>query len=138
MANFRIKRKVKLFFGRTWQKFNRTLDPSKRIPELNPVQAKTVSVIRRIIRNPESELIGRDQETGFFYLEHKHYFVRFSSDTAIVTNGKFSYYVSLPEYTCEKLQDYFYTYINERIKRKEVKYDINTLSNFDKILNTLS
>jgi hypothetical protein len=137
MTKFRLKRSIKLIFGKAWRKIDRTLDPTKRIPVLNPIQSKTISIIRGIIRNPEAELIDKDPETGFFYLEHKHYFVRFSSNTAIITNGKFSYYVSLPEYTCEKLVDYFYTYIRLRVKRKEVKYDTNTLANFDKILNSL-
>lgn len=137
MGKFNFKRKSKLFFGKLWRKVDRSMNPAKRVPTLNPIQSKTVSIIRRIIRNPESELI-KDPETGFFYMEHKHYFVRFSTNTAIITNGKFSYYISLPEYTCEKLEDYFYIYQMQRRKKMEEKYDTNTLSNFDKILNSLS
>lgn len=137
MSKVGFKRKSKLFFGKIWRKMGRTVNPDSRIPELSPMQSKTVSIIRRIIRNPESTLL-RDPDTGFYYCEHKHYFVKFSDNTAIITNGKFSYYVSLPYQTCNRLRDYFNNFIVERRKVLERQYDTNTLNNFDEILNSLS
>lgn len=137
MTKARIKRRSKLFIGKIWRKVERTFNPDSRTPELNPIQLKTVAVIRSIIRNPESILL-KDPDTGFFYLEHAHYFVRFSDNTAIITNGKFSYYVSLPNATCFRLREYFDNYIIERRKVLETQYDTNTLNNFDEILKSLS
>jgi hypothetical protein len=137
MSKLSLKRKLKLFFGKIWRKMGRTVNPDSRIPDLSPMQSKTVSIIRRIIRNPESTLL-RDPDTGFFYCEYKHYFVKFSDNTAIITNGKFSYYVSLPYQTCSRLKDYFDNFIVERRKVLESQYDTNTLNNFDEILNSLS
>jgi hypothetical protein len=137
MTKDRIKKRSKLFIRKVWRKVERTFNPDSRIPQLNPIQTKTVSVIRSIIRNPKSILL-KDPDTGFFYLEHAHYFVRFSDNTAIITNGKFSYYVSLPNATCYRLRDYFDHYIIERRKVLETQYDTNTLNNFDEILKSLS
>jgi len=137
MSKSQFKRKFKLFFGKTWRYACRIVNPEKRIPDLSPMQSKTVSIIHRIIRNPESTLI-RDYDTGFYYAELNHYFIKFSDNTAIITNGKFSYYVSLPYATCSKLRLYFENYIVERRKVLEGKYDSNTLHNFDEILNSLS
>lgn len=137
MTKTRIKRRSKLLFGKLWRKVDRTFNPDSRTPDLNPIQSKTVAVIRSIIRNPKSILL-KDPDTGFFYLEHAHYFVRFSDNTAIITNGKFSYYVSLPSATCSRLREYFDHYIIERRKVLETQYDTNTLNNFDEILKSLS
>jgi hypothetical protein len=136
MPKDRLKRKMKLFIGKLWRKAGR-INPENRIPDLTPMQSKTVSIIRRIIRNPESTLI-KDPDTGFFYSELDHYFIKFSDNTAIITNGKFSYYVSLPYATCSKLRDYFDSYVTQRRTILEKKYDSNTLNNFDEILNSLS
>ena len=96
-----------------------------------------MSIIRKIIKNPESTLeIG--PINGVRYCEHEHYLVKFSDDTAIITNGKFSYHVSLPVITCNKLVDYFNKNIEERITKTEGRYDMNTLNNLEEILNTLS
>jgi hypothetical protein len=137
MSKIHPKRKMKLFFGKIWRKIGRILNPDTRIPNLSSMQIKTVSIIHRIIRNPESTLI-RDPNTGFFYCEYKHYFVKFSEDTAIITNGKFSYYISLPYQTCNRLRNYFDNFIIQRRKSLESMYDKNTLNNFDEILNSLS
>jgi hypothetical protein len=137
MSKTWIKRKIKLFLGKIWRSAGRTVNPESRIPDLSPMQSKTVSIIRRIIRNPESTLL-KDPDTGFYYAELDHYFIKFSDNTAIITNGKFSYYVSLPYATCSKLRSYFENYIVERRKVLEGKYDSNTLHNFDEILNSLS
>jgi hypothetical protein len=137
MSKSQFKRKFKLFFGKTWRYASRIVNPEKRIPDLSPMQSKTVSIIHRIIRNPESTLI-RDYDTGFYYAELNHYFIKFSDNTAIITNGKFSYYVSLPYATCTRLRTCFEDYISKRRKVLENKYDLNTLQNFDEILNSLS
>lgn len=127
---------MKLFFGKILRKVGK-INPENRVPDLTLMQSKSVSIIRRIIRNPESTLI-RDPDTGFFYAELEHYFIKFSDNTAIITNGKFSYYVSLPYATCSKLMDYFNSYVSLRRTLLEKKYDTNTLNNFDEILNSLS
>jgi len=137
MSKINLKRKLKLFFGKIWRKMGRTINPDTRIPDLSPMQTKTVSIIRRIIRNPDSILL-RDPDTGFYYCELKHYFVKFSDNTAIITNGKFSYYISLPYQTCNRLRDYFDDFIIQRRKALENQYDTNTLNNFDEILKSLS
>jgi hypothetical protein len=137
MSKITLKRKLKLFLGKTWRKMGRTVNPDRRVPELSPMQNKTVSIIRRIIRNPDSILL-RDPDTGFYYCELKHYFVKFSDNTAIITNGKFSYYISLPYQTCNRLRNYFDDFIVQRRKVLEDQYDTNTLNNFDEILISLS
>ena len=136
MPKDRLKRKMKLFIGKLWRKAGK-INPENRIPDLTPMQSKTVSIIRRIVRNPESTLL-RDPDTGYYYAELNHYFIKFSDNTAIVTNGKFSYYVSLPYSTCSRLRTFFEDYLTKRRKVLENKYDFNTLQNFDEILNSLS
>jgi hypothetical protein len=137
MSKIRIKRKFKLFLGKIWRSAARIVNPENRIPDLSPMQSKTVSIIHRIIRNPESTLL-KDPDTGFYYAELNRYFIKFSDNTAIITNGKFSYYVSLPSATCSRLRIYFEDYVTKRRKVLENKYDSNTIQNFDEILNSLS
>ena len=129
------KKRIFLKFRKIRRSLDKIFDPGKK-PKLSEIQIKTVSIIRKIINNPDAKLLIAPI-SQISYAEYNHYFIRFSDVAAIITNGKFSYYVSLPYETCENLRNHFNLKVEERRLAMEQEYDRNTLDNFDEILKSL-
>jgi len=129
------KKRVFLKFRQIRRNMDNMFNPVKKV-KLNEIQTKTVSIIRKIINNPDATLLIAPI-SQISYAEYNHYFIRFSDDAAIITNGKFSYYVSLPYHTCDNLRKHFNLKVEERRLAMEQEYDRNTLANFDDILKSL-
>jgi hypothetical protein len=129
------KKRIFLGFWKICRGVNNTFNPGKNY-NLNEIQTKTVKIIRKIINNPDATLLIAPI-SHVNYAEYNHYFVRFSDNSAIITNGKFSYYVSLPFHACENLRKQFNIKVEERRLAMEQEYDRNTLQNFDEILKSI-
>jgi hypothetical protein len=129
------KKRVFLKFRQIRRNVYNMFDPVKNV-KLNEIQTTTISIIRKIINNPDATLLIAPI-SQVSYVQYKHYFIRFADNAAIITNGKFSYYVSLPYPVCNNLRKHFNLKVEERRLAMEQEYDRNTLANFDDILKSL-
>lgn len=104
--------------------------------ELDSIQETTYLNIRKILSKEDSKLFV-SPETSLCYVEWKDYLVKFNTNSATITNGKFSYYVWLPIKKTDDLKKMFNSVIESRIKVSEASYNSNTLKNLRIISNEL-
>ena len=83
----RTKLKRILVKTRSFQKKFNQVDP------MTEVQDTTYLLVRDLIGNENSTLLI--SESGMYYIENSHYFIRFADYEVTITNGKYSYYVWL-------------------------------------------
>ena len=103
---------------------------------LDSIQETTYLNIRKILSKEDSKLFV-SPETSLCYVEWKDYLVKFNTNSATITNGKFSYYVWLPIKKTDDLKRLFNTVIESRIKVSEDSYNENTLKNLKIIASEL-
>ena len=103
---------------------------------LDQVQTTAVSIAKKMICNQESELIHAPI-SGTFFVEHSHYYIRFTDNAISITNGKFSYYVWLPANKSDELKSLFNRISEAKSRKLEKRYEETTLNNLTEIFNTL-
>ncbi len=100
--------------------------------DLNDVQISSFSLIKKLIKHDDSDLIY-SPISNTYYIENGDYYVRFTNNSLTVTNGKFSYYVWLPDKKMESLQTLFHSKLESKKEALDMKYNKNTLKSFDEI-----
>jgi hypothetical protein len=105
--------------------------------DLSPVQEKAVSIIKKAIVKKSSTLLI-DPVRAINYIEYEHYFIKFSSTFAVITNGQFSYYIDYDYKVGEDLTRFFNRIVTSRRDAMENFYAINTLRSLNGLLENLS
>jgi hypothetical protein len=104
--------------------------------KLDKVQLSAFNICKKMICNPESELIYAPMSRTY-YIEHAHYYIRMSENAISITNGKFSYYVWMPFTQISELKLIFDRVSQSKSHRLEKKYTETTLENLNEILTSL-
>ena len=126
----RTKLKRILVKTRSFQKKFNQVDP------MTEVQDTTYLLVRDLIGNENSTLLI--SESGMYYIENSHYFIRFADYEVTITNGKYSYYVWLPIEKTNLLKEVFYRSNSKRAKKLERTYELKTLNNLKEMAQTIS
>ena len=105
--------------------------------ELDEVQETAFQIVKRMMRNPESELIYAPI-TQIYYVECGHYYIRMVDGSLSITNGKLSYHVWLPEAETSELKKTFDKVSQTRSYRLEKNYNQSTLQNLKDVLASVS
>lgn len=104
--------------------------------DIDDIQKQGISIIRRMMCKSDSTLLIAPI-SSICYIEWKHYFVKFSDNSATITNGKFSYYIWLPSLVSEQLRQQFYKNVELRRRKLETNYDKKTLESLKEINSQL-
>lgn len=131
---YRRKRNL-VVFRKIYRFFVRTFKLESKI-EKDLIQEQAFINISKIISKLDSKL-SISPETNFCYVEWNNYFIKFNENSAVITNGKFSYYIWLSTNKSDKLKNKFNREIESRIKKSEDCYKHNTLNNLKEITNQL-
>jgi hypothetical protein len=105
--------------------------------KMDEVQLNAFRICRKMICDSKSELIHAPL-SHIYYVENDHYYIRFSSGSVTITNGKFSYYVWLPEKMTDDLKKIFSRVSQAKSNRLEQRYEETTLENLKEISKRLT
>jgi hypothetical protein len=130
------KRNQKRFHIR-WRRLFSKLDRRFSSQEkLTDIQLTAITVARRLITNPSSNL-NYAPISSTCYVENARYYIRLADNAITVTNGKFSYYVWLPSKESDSLRSLFYRILEGRKNSIDKRYDQTTLNNLREIAESL-
>lgn len=107
-----------------------------KLEDLNEVQTSSFSLIKKLIKHEDSDLIYSPISLTY-YIENGDYYVRFTNNSLTITNGRFSYYVWLPDEKVEILQTLFHSRLESKKTDLDKKYNSNTLKSFKEIHHSL-
>ena len=115
------------------RKFNRAIN-SRIHPEekMSEVQTTAFSIVKRMIENRDAVLLPAPI-SATYYVEFENYFIKFTDNTVIITNGKFSYYVWMSIKKTEEMKQIFNRELERRKVIVEKKYDNQTMQNLKSI-----
>jgi hypothetical protein len=107
-----------------------------RVPDKNylQIQKKAEIIIMNLINSPKSNIYYHNE---VFYIKNENILVRFDQENAHITNGSYSYYISLGEYTCTKIKNKYKSNIKILVSEFDENNDINTINNLNKILESI-
>jgi hypothetical protein len=92
----------------------------KATKSLKENQSKIVDIANYLMRNPESKLI-HSVISGTFFIEYKEVICRIESDRIVVTNGLYSYDISVPMDINYDLSKRFLNHLESRKRSVEKK-----------------
>ncbi len=95
----------------------------KSILALKENQTKIVEITNYLMSNPDSKLVY-SVISGTFFIEYKELICRIESDRVIVTNGLYSYDISIPTVITYDLTKRFLNHLESR--KREVERKINS------------
>ena len=107
-----------------------------KIEDLNEVQISSFSLVKKLIKHKDSDLIYSPISLTY-YIENGDYYVRYTNNSLTITNGKFSYYVWLPDDKTEILRTIFHSRLESKKIDLDKKYNSNTLKSFREIHQSL-
>jgi hypothetical protein len=131
----RFKQRIKISIRNFFRSFSSRIDLNSE-KDLNLIQKQAIVNVRRIMSKKDSVLLLAPI-SGVCYIEWKHYFVRLGETQMTITNGKFSYYIWLPNIMMDKLKTNFYKMVESRKQKLEESYDETTLENLRNIAREL-
>jgi hypothetical protein len=127
-------RRISVYIRKANRLLKKTIEGKDQ--DLNEVQISSYSLIKKLIKHDDSDLIY-SPISNTYYIENGDYYVRFTNNSLTVTNGKFSYYVWLPDKKMESLQSLFHAKLESKKEVLDKKYDRNTLKSFEEIHQSL-
>jgi hypothetical protein len=107
-----------------------------KVEDLNEVQISSFSLVKKLIKHKDSDLIYSPISLTY-YIENGDYYVRYTNNSLTITNGKFSYYVWLPDDKVEILRLLFHSRLESKKIDLDKKYNSNTLKSFEEIHHSL-
>ena len=135
MTNMKIQR-LKVRFRRIKNSISNRILQSTNEP-LTDVQKMAFQTCKKMICNKGSDLIYAPL-TSTYFVEKSHYYIRIQGTQITITNGKFSYFVSLPAHMSIELVRLFDRVSQTKSNRLELKYGKATLSNLSEICSTIN
>lgn len=133
--NYMNRTKAKfLIFNRRIKKYIKNIFTSSE--NVNSVQKQSYLIVKRMIAKEDSTLLIAPISNQC-YVEWQNYFIKLSDNAVTITNGKFSYYVSLPFKHTGELKDFFNHTVEGRRQKMESNYENRTLSSLKEISKDL-
>lgn len=130
-----MMRKIK---SAIWYKIKRFLshrrksDLRKAKKSLKENQFKIIDIANYLIANPESKLV-HSVISGTFFIEYREIICRIESDRIIVTNGLYSYDISVPIEINYDLSKRFLNHLESRKRAVERKINSKLTSSLGKV-----
>ena len=135
MKSSKTSNRFFLFLRKFRRKLKSIMDSKEE--KLSEVQLKAFSITRKLIAHPNSILVPAPL-SGTNYIENSNYLIRFSGNAVTITNGKFSYYVWLPNGRMDSIKEAFDRALERRTTVIESKYDSRTVLNLQQIENDIT
>ena len=126
-------KRVLIYLRRFNQYFKKSVDHPLK---LNEIQSTAIKTCRKLMCNPNAELIYAPL-THTYYVESDRYYIRMFDDSVTITNGKFSYYVWIPGRMMFELKSLFNRISQAKSNRLESRYDKSTLQNLKEICDSV-
>jgi hypothetical protein len=134
LENLIDKKRLSVYLRKASRYFKRNFEG--KVVDLNEVQISSFSLIKKLIKHKDSDLIYSPISLTY-YIENGDYYVRYTNNSLTITNGKFSYYVWLPDDKIEILQSLFHSRLESKKTDLDKKYNSNTLKSFREIHQSL-
>lgn len=110
----------------------RKSDLRKALLELKENQSKIVEIANYLISHTDSKLVY-SVLSGTFFIEYKEVICRIESDRIIVTNGLYSYDISIPTVIAYDLTKRFLNHLESRKRGVERKINLKLTSSLGKV-----
>jgi hypothetical protein len=121
-----------------WYKIQRYLSKRRRsefrksISELKENQSKIVDIANYLMSHKGSKLVY-SSISGTFFIEHKDVICRIESDRIIITNGLYSYDISIPIVITYDLTKRFLNHLESRKREVEKKINLKLTSSLGRV-----
>lgn len=122
-----IWHKVKRYLSR-----RRKSEFRKAVAELKENQSKIVDIANYLMSHHESKLVY-SVLSGTFFIEYKEVICRIESDRIIVTNGLYSYDISIPQVITYDLTKRFLNHLESRKRAVERKINQKLTSSLGRV-----
>ena len=110
----------------------RKSDLKKALKELKENQSKIVEIANYLISHTDSKLVY-SVISGTFFIEYKEVICRIESDRIIVTNGLYSYDISIPTVIAYDLTKRFLNHLESRKRGVERKINFKLTSSLGRV-----
>jgi len=110
----------------------RKSDLKKALKELKENQSKIVEIANYLISHTDSKLVY-SVLSGTFFIEYKEVICRIESDRIIVTNGLYSYDISIPTVIAYDLTKRFLNHLESRKRGVERKINFKLTSSLGRV-----
>ena len=110
----------------------RKSDLKKELRGLKENQSKIVEIANYLISHPDSKLVY-SVLSGTFFIEYKEVICRIESDRIIVTNGLYSYDISIPTVIAYDLTKRFLNHLESRKRGVERKINLKLTSSLGRV-----
>ena len=110
----------------------RKSDLKKALKELKENQSKIVEIANYLISHTDSKLVY-SVLSGTFFIEYKDVICRIESDRIIVTNGLYSYDISIPTVIAYDLTKRFLNHLESRKRGVERKINFKLTSSLGRV-----
>lgn len=110
----------------------RKSDLKKALKELKENQSKIVEIANYLISHTDSKLVY-SVLSGTFFIEYKEVICRIESDRIIVTNGLYSYDISIPTVIAYDLTKRFLNHLESRKRGVERKINLKLTSSLGRV-----
>lgn len=110
----------------------RKSDLRKALLELKENQSKIVEIANYLISHTDSKLVY-SVLSGTFFIEYKEVICRIESDRIIVTNGLYSYDISIPTVIAYDLTKRFLNHLESRKRGVERKINLKLTSSLGRV-----
>ena len=130
MKSSKLKNRFLLSLRKCRKKMKSVMDSKEET--LSDVQLKAFSITRKLIAHPNSLLVPAPI-SGTNYVDNSNYLIRFSGNSVTITNGKFSYYVWLPNNKMDSINETFNRSLEKKTSTLQNKYDTRTVLNLSQI-----
>ena len=128
-----LKKRLKVLTLRFKKMILLNLSPRPDKNYLN-IQKKAEEIISSLIDNSKTEIYIMND---IFYLKNRNILARFDHENAHITNGSYSYYISIGQYVSQKMRNKYKTKLHDIILKFDTNNDINTINNLNKILENI-
>lgn len=119
--------RIKKFIGR-----RRKSDLRRATKGLKENQSKIISIANYLLSNPESKLVY-SVVSGTFFIEYRDIICKIEIDRIIITNGLYSYDISIPLDISLDLSKRFLNHLESRKRSVEKKINQKLTSSLGKV-----
>lgn len=104
---------------------------------LDTIQSQIYVDIKKMIQKEDSILMYAPYSNSF-YIEWREYSSKIGITNVVIKNGKFSYYITMPEKYIKKLKKHFNDTSEKRCQKLENTYNRKTLSTLQEVHEVLN
>jgi hypothetical protein len=132
----RLFKRLRVRFRQVFRGIQKPLNVDTYV-SLDDIQSQVYVDIKRMILKDDSVLMIAPYSHAY-YIEWREYSAKIGITNVVIKNGKFSYYISMPEKHLKKLKKYFNETSEKRCQRLENTYNMKTLNNLQEVHEVLN